>query len=161
MSQLATNIKRQNACGPDLNKGNPLVTEALQGFQNYNLLREAGCQRNAETNQYCLAEACAAPNPDELYFYYLPAGTSLPSGTQPSCSSCPSQLLKLFSTFAQNSTLTISKVYPAARTLSNQVCGPNFAPPSTLSAATSDSTRLFATSMSLGLFLFVAIFSIF
>lgn len=147
MSQLVVNIKRPNACGPDFNKGNPLVTEAVQGFQNYDLMRRAGCQRNNVTQQYCLAEACASPDPDELYFYYLPTGSSLPSGTQPACSTCPNQLLTLYSSYAQNSTLTLSKVYAAARSISNQVCGPNFAPAAL--SSTSGSTSLAATSLSL------------
>jgi hypothetical protein len=51
MSQLATRIRLFNTCGPDLTKQNPLVVEALEGFQNYEMMREAGCQRNNVTGQ--------------------------------------------------------------------------------------------------------------
>jgi hypothetical protein len=166
MSQLASRIRLSNTCGPDLSKGNPLVTEALMGFQNYNLYREAGCQKNNATGQvslehgasrvegreatstccekadpstspqYCFAQASAQSDPDELYFYYLPEGTSLPSGTTSDCNDCTKGLLQIYSNYATNSTLTISKTYAAGRVLANQACGPTFAP---LVASTSTS----------------------
>lgn len=51
MSTLATQIRLSNTCGPDLNKRNPLVVEALEGFQNYQMMREVGCQKNEVTGQ--------------------------------------------------------------------------------------------------------------
>jgi hypothetical protein len=51
MSSLATKIKLSNTCGPDLQAGNSLAVEALQGFENYDMMRKAGCQRNAQTQQ--------------------------------------------------------------------------------------------------------------
>lgn len=51
MSQLAAQIRLSNTCGPDLARGQPLVAEALMGFQNYNLYREAGCQKNNSTGR--------------------------------------------------------------------------------------------------------------
>ncbi|ORY92654.1 hypothetical protein BCR35DRAFT_298134 [Leucosporidium creatinivorum] len=151
MSQLAVKIRLSNTCGPDLSKGNPLVTEALMGFQNYNLYREAGCQKNNSTGQYCFAQASAESEPDDLYFYYLPEGTSLPSGTTSGCDDCTKGLLQIYSNYATNSTLAISKTYAAGRVLANQACGPTFAP---LVAATtsSDAHRKLGVSllMSLG-----------
>lgn len=116
MSQLAGQIRLPNTCGPDLARGQPLVTEALMGFQNYNLYREAGCQKSNSTGRYCFAEASAQSDPDELYFYYLvshfltspsrceltsllhfqPEGTSLPSGTTTGCEPCTQGLLQIY-----------------------------------------------------------------
>ena len=44
---------------------------ALQGFQSYTLMREAGCARSNETQQFCFADASAKKDPSDLYFYYL------------------------------------------------------------------------------------------
>ncbi|KAM0746808.1 hypothetical protein T439DRAFT_109782 [Meredithblackwellia eburnea MCA 4105] len=146
MSQLATQIRLQNTCGTDLAQGNALAVEALAGFQNYELMRAAGCMRNNATGQYCFAEAAAQSTASELYYYYLPTGTSLPSGTKTTCGSCTQDLMSLYAIYATNSSLSISKTYSAARTLSNQNCGPTFA--SVVVAAVSAGSRLGAGSSS-------------
>lgn len=79
MDKYARQIKLQNTCGQDLSKGNPLAQEALEGFQNYRMYREVGCQKSNETvAKYCFADASANSDPDSLYFYYL---VSLPLPT--------------------------------------------------------------------------------
>lgn len=50
--------------------------------------------------QYCFAQAAAASTASELYFWYLPEGTGLPSGTQTSCDSCNQDLMDIFATYA-------------------------------------------------------------
>ncbi|GAA6022252.1 hypothetical protein JCM11491_001682 [Sporobolomyces phaffii] len=129
MDKYARQIKLQNTCGQDLAKGNPLAQEALEGFQNYRLYREVGCQRsNATQPNYCFVDASANPDPDSLYFYYLAEGTSLPSGTVASCDYCLQNLLASYSRYAVNSTLPISKTYSSGRSVAALTCGPNFAP---------------------------------
>ncbi|KAM0787730.1 hypothetical protein ACM66B_003788 [Microbotryomycetes sp. NB124-2] len=137
MSSLATNIRLSNTCGEDLRRQNPLVVQALQGFQNYALMREAGCQVDDSTGRYCFAEACAAATPDQLYFYYLPEGTSLPSGTSTECDSCTQGLMNIYARYALNSTLAISGTYSSARSLTVLDCGPTFAPVVAASTSTS------------------------
>lgn len=51
MAALATEVRLQSTCGPDLTLGNALAVEALTGFQNYELMRQAGCQRSNSTGQ--------------------------------------------------------------------------------------------------------------
>ncbi|GAA5845950.1 hypothetical protein JCM9279_004733 [Rhodotorula babjevae] len=128
MATLARTIKLKNTCGPDLESGNPLATEALQGFQSYSLMREAGCARSNETSRYCFAEASAKKDPSDLYFYYLAEGTSLPSGTTPTCDFCTQNLLGIFSRYATNSTLALSRTYSSGRSAAALTCGPDFAP---------------------------------
>ncbi|BGP15983.1 hypothetical protein JCM10213v2_003976 [Rhodosporidiobolus nylandii] len=140
MDSLAKEIKQSNTCGPDLNLGNPLAIEALRGFQNYRIYREAGCQKsNATGTPYCFAEAAAQSEPDDLYLYYVAEGTSLPSGTAPQCGSCAQGLFSIYSRYASNSTLAISKTYSSARAALAVNCGPTFAP--VVTVATSSSTR--------------------
>ncbi|GAA5959671.1 hypothetical protein JCM3765_007234 [Sporobolomyces pararoseus] len=129
MDKYARQIKLQNTCGQDLSKGNPLAQEALEGFQNYRIYREVGCQKDNSTEpKYCFADASANSDPDSLYFYYLAEGTSLPSGTVATCDYCQQNLLATYSRYALNSTLPISKTYAAGRSVAALTCGPNFAP---------------------------------
>lgn len=71
MDALAVKIKKPNTCGKDLELGNPLVAEALDGFNSYRLMRQAGCVTSNTTGQYCFAAAAAESDPSNLYFYYL------------------------------------------------------------------------------------------
>ncbi|GAA6048279.1 hypothetical protein JCM3770_006517 [Rhodotorula araucariae] len=129
MSSLAHTIQLKNTCGPDLALGNPLAAEALQGFQGYELMREAGCARNNDTAaQYCFAEASAKADPSDLYYYYLPEGTTLPSGSTPTCDFCTQNLLGIYARYARNATLAIARTYASGRTAASLACGPNFAP---------------------------------
>lgn len=80
MDKYARDMKLQNTCGQDLARGNALAQEALEGFRNYRLYREVGCQRDNTTQaSYCFADASANAEPDALYFYYLVSFVALPS----------------------------------------------------------------------------------
>ncbi|GAA5943483.1 uncharacterized protein JCM15063_006486 [Sporobolomyces koalae] len=129
MDKYARQIKLDNTCGEDLSQGNPLAEEALEGFRNYRLYREVGCQKdNSTMPQYCFVDASANPDPDSLYFYYLPEGSNLPSGTIASCDFCLEHLLGSYARYAVNSTLPISRTYASGRSVAALACGPNFAP---------------------------------
>lgn len=41
---------------------------ALAGFRNYDLMREAGCDKDVATEEYCFAEAGHEITPDSSYF---------------------------------------------------------------------------------------------
>ncbi|KAK4046191.1 hypothetical protein OIV83_006266 [Microbotryomycetes sp. JL201] len=160
MSNLATRIRLPNTCGEDLKRQNPLVVQALQGFQNYGLMREAGCQLDGMTGRYCFAEACASATPDLLYFYYLAEGTSLPSGTSTDCDSCTQGLMNIYSRYAVNSSLAISDTYSGARSLTVLDCGPTFAPVVASSTSTSGGPATLARrTASLHFFEFLALAS--
>lgn len=78
--------------------------------------------------KYCFEKAASSLTPDNLYYYYLPLGTNLPSGTRPSCDHCMKSIMKLYSIAAANSSLAIQATYPPARMMTNLICGPGFAP---------------------------------
>lgn len=97
--------------------------------------------------QYCFAEAAAETTASELYFWYLPEGTALPSGTQTSCDSCTQDLLAVYATYATDSTLKISDTFAAAREVAVSACGTDFAP--FVAAATSASPHPLSSARSL------------
>lgn len=47
MDSLALSIRGDGACGPDLLTGNLIVLQAVQGFANYNLMRDVGCLKSS------------------------------------------------------------------------------------------------------------------
>ncbi|KAG8949551.1 hypothetical protein FRC04_008484 [Tulasnella sp. 424] len=127
MSWLASEIQKDTVCGLDLKAKNAMALEALNGFRNYQFMREAGCLINQRTNSYCLVDAVASSSPVDFYFYTLPLGTPLPNKTTPSCSTCVESLLSIYATEAGNKTLDIAKTYPGAASKAIDVCGANYA----------------------------------
>ncbi|GAA5845745.1 hypothetical protein JCM11251_007296 [Rhodosporidiobolus azoricus] len=153
MDGLAKQIKDSNACGPDIEKGNPLAIEAFNGFLNYRMYQEVGCQRSNSTDApYCFAEAAARTEPDDLYLYYAGEGTSLPSGTRPDCGSCTAGLFSIYSRYATNSSLLISKTYSGARSAVGVACGPSFAPAISQTTTSSASSTHFELTHTLFFF---------
>lgn len=129
MDTLAREIKGTGACGADLALGNPLATEALQGFLNYRLYREVGCQKsNSTEGTYCFADAAANSQPDDLYTYYAGEGTSLPSGTTPDCGSCTQGLFAIYA-FVSSPPATFLRFFtdtpPSLQTLRHQLYSPH------------------------------------
>lgn len=51
MDNYALQIKGAGTCGADLTKRNPLVVQALSGFQNYKMMYQAGCLQNNQTGK--------------------------------------------------------------------------------------------------------------
>ncbi|GAA5874160.1 hypothetical protein JCM3774_006754 [Rhodotorula dairenensis] len=137
MDSLARKIKLSNTCARDLALGNPLVTEAVDGFNNYRLMRSAACQRSNATGNYCFADAATKADPSDLYLYYLPEGTTLPSGSSPECDQCTQGLMSIYASYATNSTLAISRSYSSGRAVVALSCGPTFAPVVATMTATS------------------------
>ncbi|KAG9010231.1 hypothetical protein FRB90_007896, partial [Tulasnella sp. 427] len=127
MTYLASEIQKDTVCGIDLGDENAMALEALNGFRNYQFMREAGCLVNQRTNSYCFVDAVASTSPVDFYFYTLPLGTPLPNKTTPSCSTCVESLLSIYATQAGNQSLDISKTYASAASKAADVCGANYA----------------------------------
>ncbi|KAG9047228.1 hypothetical protein FS837_002750 [Tulasnella sp. UAMH 9824] len=127
MGWLASEIQKDTVCGKDLKDQNAMALEALNGFRNYQFMREAGCLINQRTNSYCFVDAVASSSPVDFYFYTLPLGTPLPNKTTPSCSTCVESLMSIYATQAGNKTLDISKTYAKAAQKAIDVCGANYA----------------------------------
>lgn len=61
MAQLADQITHSDTCGPDLTAKNAIAQQALQGFQNYDLMRLSGCQKNNSTQQVRFLSSLVLP----------------------------------------------------------------------------------------------------
>ncbi|KAH9471758.1 hypothetical protein MJO28_002399 [Puccinia striiformis f. sp. tritici] len=111
------------------NPGQNLSQNALAGQQTASgLVKTNSTGQPAERSaRYCFEDAMSSQTPDDLYYYYLPLGTSLPSGTQPSCNDCTRAIMKLYAPLSSNKDLTLYDTYPSARTMTNSRCGPGFA----------------------------------
>lgn len=125
MEGFATAIQAQ--CGQDLMNKNPLVLQALNGFQSYAMYRKAGCLRNLRTNSYCYADALTTASATDLYFFNLGFGVSIPRNTIPTCSACVQTLMTLYAGYAVDPTLLISETYAQGAQVAINTCGANYA----------------------------------
>ncbi|GAA96038.1 uncharacterized protein L969DRAFT_90271 [Mixia osmundae IAM 14324] len=138
MISLAQAIQDPAACGNDLKAGNALAQSALNGFLNYDMMSQVGCLKDNSTGDYCFAEAASNDTSvTDLYWYQLPLGTTLPSGTQASCDACLVKTMSIYSDYASNSTLPISRTYNQARSVGSINCGPSWSPLVVATAANS------------------------
>lgn len=125
------------------------------------MLQTAACLQDSETQAYCYVAAMSTSSPpDDGYLYSLPSGISLPSTSQPTCSTCSAKLLNLFTETVVNAgeaTETQSRKYshasvmePAlenATAIIKQACGSTFAGQSiTMQAHVSSGTVRLALS---------------
>ena len=138
----------QNTCSKELNAGNVLTVQTLQGsftqlssdlsqlkipsaLQAFNMMYTAGCLPDQSSNAYCFVDAAHATNPSDLYFFQLPMGISLPNNTTPSCSSCTKSLMALYAQSLENApkgTLTyLEKTYPSGQKVAVAQCGASYA----------------------------------
>ncbi|KAH9899203.1 hypothetical protein C8Q73DRAFT_310243 [Cubamyces lactineus] len=122
MAWFAENIKTQ--CKKDIAANNSIVTDAVAGLAAYDLMREVGCQTDAQTNTYCYVEAAQA-RPADLYLYALPLGLGLPNQTVPSCTSCVKNVMQAFVSDGMNLS-ALRSTYPSAATVLNSACGGDF-----------------------------------
>jgi hypothetical protein len=71
MAAYAIKLKQSNVCGPDLAAGNALATTAYNGFLNYQLYYEIGCQKSETTDNYCLAEAADSGTDQSSMYWWV------------------------------------------------------------------------------------------
>ncbi|PLW10584.1 hypothetical protein PCANC_19710 [Puccinia coronata f. sp. avenae] len=93
-------------------------------------------------DKYCFENAMSSQTPDDLYYYYLPLGTSLPSGTQPICNECTRFIMRLYALALSKDDLALHQTYPSALTMTNSRCGPGFAPMPTRNAVSDGNAHL-------------------
>lgn len=129
MSAFAQDLRKDENCGQDYRRQNPLVAQAYNGLVSYEPLYHAGCEKDGKNN-YCFANAIlnktSPPNSDS-FVYYLPLGIPLPGASTPSCSQCQLNTLEIFNQAAGNRNQPINPIYvDAARTI-DLTCGPMFA----------------------------------
>jgi len=135
MDWLATEMVKPEVCATEIANKDGVALEALNGFQNYDLMRQAGCLVNQRSNAYCFVEAVASTSPSDTYFYALPIGTPVPQKSTPSCSACIKSVMALYASHATDGNLPLSKVYPSAQKLTADSCGKDYAQAIAASAA--------------------------
>ncbi|TLD32671.1 c6 zinc finger domain containing protein [Venturia nashicola] len=127
MQNIAYKIKQPEVCGNDYTAQNPLVLQAYQGLLSYASMYQAGCLKDS-AGSYCFANAITGTNSSlaDVYPYWLPLGTDMPSGYRATCTTCMKNTMGIFKTAASNSSLPISKTYVSAAQLINIGCGPQY-----------------------------------
>lgn len=129
MSDLASRLIKDDACGDDYKLGNQVVTQVYDALIAYQPLFQATCLKDPSTSDYCYVQA-AGPNAtkiDNSYVYYLPLGTPFPGSSRPTCNQCLQSTMEIFAEAAQSKGQPLTKTYiPAAQQI-NIACGPNFA----------------------------------
>lgn len=102
-SQLTTDIQKKSNCASDLADKNAVANQALMAFQNYDLMQQAACLKDADTGVYCYIQAVNT-SLNDAYLYNLPVGTQLPSTATPTCSRCSQALLGVYANAINNGT---------------------------------------------------------
>ncbi|KAL8672349.1 MAG: hypothetical protein Q9168_003169, partial [Polycauliona sp. 1 TL-2023] len=117
MSTLATQLRQDANCAADYRREQPLVLAAYSGLVTYEPLYKAGCARDpSPPNNYCFANAITnISSPQDSYPYYLPLGIPLPGGSQPSCTGCLKETMRIFNeAAADKAQVSLIKTLPAA-----------------------------------------------
>ncbi|KAL8759225.1 MAG: hypothetical protein Q9199_000912 [Rusavskia elegans] len=137
MSSIATQLRRDENCAADYRREQPLVVAAYNGLVAYETLYKAGCARDPDRGNYCYANAITnTSSPTDNYPYYLPLGIPLPGGSQPSCTACLRETMRIFNEAASDrSQQALIRTLPAAAQMINVGCGPGFANETIPSAA--------------------------
>lgn len=143
MSSLATQLST-TACKSDLSLENPITTQAYAGLLAYDTLYRAACLTDAETGNYCYADAVSNTSaPTSSYIYYLPLGMQLPAGTRPACTTCLKDTMSIFAAAAGNRTNPLRGDYAQAAQMVLMGCGPGFVE---AGVVVSGSTRAFGSA---------------
>ncbi|KAL8852208.1 MAG: hypothetical protein Q9221_002918 [Calogaya cf. arnoldii] len=129
MSSIATQLRRDENCAADYRREQPLVVAAYNGLIAYEPLYKAGCARDPDNGNYCFANAITnTSSPTDNYPYYLPLGIPLPGGSQPSCTNCLRETMRIFNEAASDrDQQALIRTLPAAAQMINVRCGPGFA----------------------------------
>lgn len=123
----------ESACDGDLKDKNSLAEDTLTALNAYQLLYEAACAPDPQSNTYCYIDAVANASPADLYLYQLPLGIPLPDDARNfSCSTCSKGLLNTYVTALSNQTLSegltgLKATYEASMPIVNSACGATFA----------------------------------
>lgn len=156
---LAKTLIDDSNCGREYERQNALVVQAYKGMKTYEVVYRATCLTNADTDSsaYCFANAITnASTASNVYLYYLPFNSTLPTYAVPACGSCTQQTMQIYQAATSNRKAEIANTYQSAAEQINSDCGDNFINTS-LAAATDSGTAasLYPTSSSLLLFSFL------
>lgn len=128
MSNLASDMIADSNCGADYKRQNPVVRQAYAGLIAYEPIYNATCLQDPLTGNYCYSEAIInSTNPSDSYPYYTALGISLPSGAQPSCSTCLQRTMNMFAGYAKLKEQPLASTYLGCASQVDNTCGTSFA----------------------------------
>lgn len=142
----AKNLTASENCKQEWDDGDTTVKEFLYGLQAYEMMYQATCLQDPDSDMYCYANAVTnTTTASNAYFYYLPYNLTLPGSTVPSCSWCVQETMAIFHTASADRSQPISNTYEAAARQVNTICGIDFVN-STLPKAEVSASPVFAPS---------------
>ncbi|OJJ47897.1 hypothetical protein ASPZODRAFT_30742, partial [Penicilliopsis zonata CBS 506.65] len=128
LTDFASNLVEDSACGQDYELGNPVVKEAYRSMVAYEPVYRATCLINPSTEDYCFVDAALnTSNIADYYVYFLPLGTALTSSNHPTCNKCLQADMTVFSEWAEVKGQPLTSVYLAAAAQVDERCGDDFA----------------------------------
>lgn len=135
MSYLLQQLLQKDHCAEEYKSSNPSIIDAYASLSSYDLMRDATCLRNPDSNDYCYVDLSigTASNNSLLIpdLYYVPLGRPLPASSKLPChSKCLTATLNIFASAAKKGKgkLPIDNTYGSASQQANSDCGPDFAP---------------------------------
>lgn len=126
MADFGSRIKKNENCGQDFQRQNPIVLQAYNGFIAYAPMYQASCLRSS-TGSYCFADAITnVASPTDSYIYYVALGLGLPGGSRLTCNKCLQDTIRVYSDASSNTTQPVSQRYVETAQVINLSCGPNY-----------------------------------
>lgn len=124
MADLASQLISDSNCGSDFKLQNPIVAQAYAGMISYEPVYRATCLQDPETKKYCFSEAVTnSNNTADSFVYYTAIGLPLPSGAQPTCSTCLQNTMKIFADYAKQKMQPLANTYLGCANQVNSGCG--------------------------------------
>ncbi|KAA8643557.1 hypothetical protein EYZ11_003208 [Aspergillus tanneri] len=128
MADLATRLRKKDACGVDYAAGNNIVQQAYTNMIAYEPIYRATCLKNPSTSDYCFVDAATnTSNSADYNVYFLPFGSPISGKPYPTCNACLQASMDVFAQWAQKDGQPLVNSYlPSAKAINSQ-CGANFA----------------------------------
>ncbi|KAJ5308650.1 hypothetical protein N7508_004029 [Penicillium antarcticum] len=128
MSSLAADLLGSDNCAEDYGNGNSVVTGTYKDLVAYEPMYRATCLTSPSTQDYCFVDAVSNSSaPDDYNVYFMPIGSALSAGAEPTCSQCLQATMALFARWAKKDGQSLDTTYlPSARII-NSHCGSEFA----------------------------------
>ncbi|KAJ5719046.1 hypothetical protein N7493_007501 [Penicillium malachiteum] len=127
MTELATEMIKDENCGHDYNANNTVVTSAYQEMRAFEPVYQATCLMNSETQEYCFVEALMNTTaPTDYDVYLIPIGNPLIKG-ELTCNECLRETMYIYSQWATVDNQDLDSDYISSAKIVNEECGSGFA----------------------------------
>jgi hypothetical protein len=123
----ARNLTTSENCKSEVESGNSIVKQFLNGLRSYEVMYKATCLQTPKDDMYCYANAVTnTTTAANAYFYYLPYNLTLPGSTNPSCGFCTQETMNIYHAASEDRSQPVALTYEAAARQVNTLCGPDF-----------------------------------